>query len=50
MFPPDTSPPKGEPKVISPTEGEEITPDNPEVIKQFPVDNDDTVEETSAPA
>ena len=31
--------PKGEPKVISETEGEEITPDNPEVVQQFPVEN-----------
>lgn len=29
----------GDPKVISDTEGEEITPDNPEVVKQFPVEN-----------
>jgi hypothetical protein len=29
---------KGDPKVISNTKGEEITPDNPETIKQFPVD------------
>lgn len=31
--------PKGDPKVISDTEGEEITPDNPEVVQQFPVEN-----------
>ena len=29
--------PKGDPEVISDTEGEEITPENPEIIKQFPV-------------
>ena len=29
---------KGDPRVISPTEGEEITPQNPEIVKQFPVD------------
>jgi len=29
----------GDPKVISDTKGEEITPDNPEVVKQFPVEN-----------
>lgn len=43
MLPPDTSSPKGEPVVISDTEDEEITPDNPEVIKNFPVEEDDTV-------
>lgn len=31
---------KGDPKVISDTEGEEITPDNPEIVKHFPVDPD----------
>lgn len=31
--------PKGNPKVISETEGEEITTENPEVVKQFPVAN-----------
>ncbi len=30
---------KGDPKVVSDTQGEEITPDNPEVVKQFPVEN-----------
>jgi len=29
---------KGDPRVTSDTKGEEITPDNPETIKQFPVD------------
>ena len=29
---------KGDPRVVSDTKGEDITPDNPEVIKQFPVD------------
>lgn len=29
---------KGEPRVVSDTEGEEITPQNPEIVKQFPVD------------
>jgi len=43
-FPPDPNAPKGEPRVISDTEGEEITPDNPEVIKNFPVADDDTVD------
>ena len=43
MLPPDTSSPKGEPVVISDTEDEEVTPDNPEVIKNFPVKEDDTV-------
>lgn len=39
--------PKGNPKVVSDTEGEEITPDNPEIVKQFPVDttNPEAVEE-----
>lgn len=32
---------KGEPRVISDTEDEEITPDNPEIVKQFPVDTKD---------
>lgn len=32
---------KGNPKVVSDTEGEEITPDNPEIVKQFPVDTSD---------
>jgi hypothetical protein len=29
---------KGNPKVISDTKGEDITPQNPEIVKQFPVD------------
>ena len=29
---------KGDPKVVSDTKGQEITPDNPETIRQFPVD------------
>ena len=29
---------KGDPRVTSDTKGQEITPDNPETIKQFPVD------------
>jgi hypothetical protein len=33
---------KGNPKVVSETEGEEITPDNPETVKQFPVDYSDS--------
>jgi hypothetical protein len=33
--------PKGDPQVISDTQGEEITPDNPEVVKQYPVDTTD---------
>jgi len=33
--------PKGNPVVVSDTEGEEITPDNPEVVKNFPVDTTD---------
>lgn len=33
--------PKGNPKVVSDTQGEEITPDNPEVVKNFPVDTTD---------
>ena len=39
--------PKGDPEVISDTEGEEITPNNPETVKQYPVDTTDkeTVEE-----
>lgn len=28
----------GNPQVISPTQGEDITPDNPEVVQDFPVD------------
>lgn len=36
--------PKGDPQVVSDTEGEEITPDNPEVVKQFPVDTTDKEE------
>ena len=32
---------KGNPEVVSDTEGEEITPDNPETVKQFPVDTND---------
>ena len=28
----------GDPQVISPTQGEDITPDNPEVVQDFPVD------------
>ena len=35
---------KGNPKVVSETEGEEITPQNPEVVKQFPVDTTDKEE------
>ena len=35
---------KGNPKVISDTQGEEITPDNPEIVKQFPVDTTDPKE------
>lgn len=31
--------PKGDPKVISDTKGEEITPNNPEVVKQYPVED-----------
>jgi len=30
--------PKGEPRVISDTRGEDITPQNPEIVKLFPVD------------
>jgi hypothetical protein len=39
--------PKGNPQVVSDTEGEEITPDNPEIVRQFPVDpnNPEQVEE-----
>jgi hypothetical protein len=33
--------PAGNPKVVSDTEGEEITPDNPEIVKNFPVDTTD---------
>lgn len=33
--------PKGDPEVVSDTEGEEITPDNPEAVQQFPVDTTD---------
>jgi len=33
--------PAGNPIVVSDTEGEEITPDNPEVVKNFPVDTTD---------
>lgn len=33
--------PKGDPKVVSDTEDEEITPSNPETVKQFPVDTTD---------
>ena len=40
MLPADQRP-KGNPKVVSDTEGEEITPDNPEIVKQFPVDTTD---------
>lgn len=29
---------KGDPKVISDTKGEDITPQNPELVKQVPVD------------
>lgn len=38
---------KGNPEVVSDTEGEEITPDNPEIVKHFPVDttNPDAVED-----
>lgn len=28
----------GDPQVISPTQGEDITPENPEVVQDFPVD------------
>ena len=37
-------PKKGDPRVVSPTQGEDITPDNPEVVKQFPVDTTDKKE------
>ena len=42
---------KGDPRLISPTEGEEITPKNPEIVKQFPVDLTDkkAVEEVENP-
>lgn len=33
--------PSGDPKVVSDTEGEEITPENPEIIRNFPVDTTD---------
>jgi hypothetical protein len=38
--------PKGEPRVVSDTEGEDITPENPEIVKMFPVDttNQDEVD------
>lgn len=36
--------PKGDPKVVSDTEDEEITPTNPETVKQFPVDTSDKKE------
>ena len=35
---------KGDPRVTSDTKGQDITPDNPEVIKQFPVDTTDKKE------
>lgn len=37
--------PKGDPRVISDTEGEEITPDNPEKVKQFPVEDTEEARE-----
>jgi hypothetical protein len=39
--------PKGVPKVTSDTEGEEITPDNPETVQQFPVDDTDEAHEAA---
>ena len=36
--------PKGDPEVVSDTKGEDITPDNPEVVKQTPVDTTDKEE------
>jgi len=50
MIPPMDNP-KGNPKVVSDTEGEEITPDNPETVKQFPVDLTDPeqVEDAEGP-
>ena len=38
------SDPKGDPRVVSDTEGEDITPTNPETVKQFPVDLTDEKE------
>ena len=39
-------PSKGDPRVISDTQGEEITPDNPEIVKHFPVgDTKEAVQE-----